>query len=76
VLPALIRLIARLLIEPGGGFPFLAFVSLGSIIPAWVWAGSMIERFQIRSFWRNYVVTCLVFGLIVAAAFLVPQLVG
>ena len=75
-IPPVIYIIARQFIEPGGRPPYLAFVSLGSIIPAWAWAYSMVERFKVRSFWRNYLLTCFVFALILAASFAAPRLFG
>jgi hypothetical protein len=72
LIPFAVHITVRIFI-PSDETVYLAFFTLGVIIPAWMWSQSMIDRLRL-SFWKTYFVACCVWGAVVVSAILSPKL--
>lgn len=72
LIPLAVHAIVRLFI-PSDETLLQTLFALGSIIPAWAWSQSMIDRLRL-SFWKSYLLACCVWGAVLVSAFLSQEL--
>ena len=72
MIPLAVHCVVRVFI-PVSETRYHAMFTLGAIIPAWVWAQTMVDRLNL-SFWKTYLAICFAWGAVLASAVLSPAL--
>ena len=74
LIPLLVHGVVRVIISADESL-YHAMFRFWAIIPAWIWANTMVGRLRF-SYWKTYLVTCAVWGAVVASALIAPVIVN
>jgi hypothetical protein len=74
MIPLCVHAVVRFFL-PGDEPLYHGMFAMGAVIVAWGWTLTMVDRLRWSS-WQSYLVTCVVWGAVIAAAILAPQIIS